>query len=110
MAEALKIKVDIDVFKDTLTQLGDQLVQLRSQKDRLQTETNKLNGETFSGSEVQKAKELAEDALKRVDKAIEKVEAQKKAIEDYLAETHTESSAFQSNIEKVRENLPDLFA
>lgn len=110
MAEALKLKVDINVFKDTLEQLQTVLNNLTSQKDELQRQVNRMQGETFSGSDVQGAIDLAKEAIDRVGKAIVKVTAQRTAIERYLTGVQTEASTLQSDVNTIKSELPDLFA
>ncbi|WP_418745980.1 hypothetical protein [Frisingicoccus sp.] len=109
MAEALKLKVDINVFKDTLDQLGNVLQRLQGQRDSLKSEVDRMTGETFSGTNVQEAIDLAEESLRRVENAIVKVTAQRDAIQQYLSGMETQASTLESNVSSIREELPDLF-
>ncbi len=109
MADALRLKVDENLFRDTLDKLNSVLEQLAGQRSRLAAEVQKLDGETFSGSNVNSAKELAKEALNYCENSIKKVTAQKVAIERFLEESASTATTLDSDINTIRNELPDLF-
>lgn len=109
MEEAVRLKVDINVYKETLTKLGNVLTKLENKKQQLQTNVDKLGSEAFQGSDVQSAIDLAVKQMDYVQNAINKVRAQREAIEKYLMERETHSSTLQSDIKGIDDALPEIF-
>ena len=107
--EALRLKVDKDIFNQTISQLGNQLDELRGERDRLQNVINRLkNGNTFSGSDVEPAIEKAEDLLEKVKDAISRVMGHKEAIEKQLAGTESAATQLKSDLTSI--DLPNMFS
>lgn len=109
MAEAFKLKVPKEKYQQTIDELGNQLEQLDRKRNRLRTLVDQLQGDTFSGTDVQGAIDLAYESLSRVDKAIVKITRQRKTIQEYLNSTETDASALGANVSQIQNNLPDLF-
>ncbi len=110
MAEALKLKVDRIVFQETLNRLTTILGNLQEKRDALKTEVARLEGETFDGTDVSDAIQVANDSLKYVQRSIEKVAAQRDAIQNYLSGTESAASTLQADAGAIRDRLPDIFA
>ena len=102
MSEAVTLKVDINVYQETLTKLGNVLADLEKKKEQLQTNVR--------GSDVNSAIDLANKQMTYVQNAINKVQSQRDAIEKNLQERETHSSTLQSDVSNVDEALPDIFA
>ncbi len=109
MAEALRLKVDVNLFKDTLDKLNTILEQLEDQRSRLSAEIRKMDGEAFSGSDVNSAKELAKDSLTYCETSIKKVSAQREAILRFLEGSESIATTLDSDVNTIRNELPDLF-
>ncbi len=72
--EPLRIKVDKNVYQQTLDSLETQLEALQSHKENLQRQLDRLNsGNTFAGSDVRSAIEKTEEVLKTVGDSISRV-------------------------------------
>ncbi len=110
MSEAVTLKVDINVYQETLTKLGNVLADLEKKKEQLQTNVEKLGTDAFRGSDVNSAIDLANKQMTYVQNAINKVQSQRDAIEKNLQERETHSSTLQSDVSNVDEALPDIFA
>ena len=110
MTEAMTLKVPKEVFQRTLDKLGDQIDELKRRRDDLQREINRMTGSTFSGTDVEPAIEAAQEALKRTEKAIVKVTAQRDTIQDYLNATESTAATLERDMRsEVTSQLPDLF-
>lgn len=110
MEEAVSLKVDINVYRDTLTKLSTILTNLETKKQQLQSNVDKLGTEAFQGSDVSSSIDLANKQMVYVQNAINKVRSQREAIERHLSERETHSSTLQSDITNIDESLPDIFA
>lgn len=110
MEEAVTLKVDINVYKETLTKLGNILTNLENKKQQLQMNVDKLGTDAFRGSDVSSSIDLANKQVAYVQNAINKVRAQREAIERYLSEREMHASTLQSDITSIDEALPDIFA
>lgn len=110
MAEAVKLKVDINVYKQTLDQLQSVLNDLEHQRDALQsTIDSKMGGENFSGSDVEKAIEQTRKQKEYVQNAINKVRSQREAIMRSLNIRETSASQLDTDISGIDQSLPDIF-
>lgn len=110
MAEALKIKVSVDKYQETLNNLTTILGKLTAQKDKLKRNLQKMDGAVFSGTDVQKAIDLCKEELKRTENGIAVVQEQRRTIQKYLDETRVQQAALDSNVASTSGKLPDLFA
>lgn len=110
MEEAVTLKVDINVYKETLTKLGNILTNLENKKQQLQMNVDKLGTDAFQGSDVSSSIDLANKQMVYVQNAINKVRSQREAIERQLSRRETHSSTLQSDITSIDEALPDIFA
>ena len=109
MPEALRLKVPKDKYRETLEYLNGRLEELENNKRELGTYIGRLQGDTFSGSDVQEAIDLAETTLKGVEKAIENIKNQRNTIADYLEHTESEALTFKADVNNIRNELPDMF-
>ena len=83
--EPLRIKVDKNVYQQTLDSLETQLEALQSHKENLQRQLDRLNsGNTFAGSDVRSAIEKTEEVLKTVGDSISRVMGYKMTIQQQL--------------------------
>lgn len=110
MDEALTLKVDINVYQETLTKLGNVLSDLEKKKEQLQKNIDQLGTDAFRGSDVSSAINLANKQMVYVQNAINKVKSQRDAIEKNLQARETNSSTLQSDVSNIDEALPDIFA
>jgi len=110
MNEAVTLKVDINVYKETLAKLGNVLADLEKKKEQLQNNVEKLGTDAFRGSDVSSAIDLANKQMTYVQNAINKVQSQRDAIEKNLQGRETHSSILQSDVDNIDEELPDIFA
>lgn len=109
MAEAFKLRVPKEKYQLTVAELGNQLHQLDQKRTKLQSLVDQLQGDTFSGTDVQGAIDLAYESLRRVNKAYEKITRQRDTIQEYLNSTETDANALGANVSQIRNELPDLF-
>jgi prefoldin subunit 5 len=108
MAEAVRIKVDKNVYQTTLNNLDTQIENLKSYQDDLQNQINRLNsGNTFGGSDVKDAIEKAETALEKVKDGISRVTGYRMAIQQQL--TGVEQAASQLSSDMANIDLPNMF-
>ncbi len=109
MAEAIKLRVPKEKYQQTISDLGNQLNQLDQKRARLRSLVDQLQGDTFSGTDVQSAIDLAYESLRRVDKAYEKITRQRDTIQEYLNSTESDASTLGANVSQIQNALPDLF-
>lgn len=106
--EAVRIKVDKNVYQQTLNNLDTQLGSLRAHQDYLQNQINRLKGGSiFSGSDVQIAIEKAETALEKVKDAISRVTGYRNAIQQQLTGVEQAASQLASDMSGI--DLPNMF-
>ena len=110
MAEALSLKVDVNVYQTTLDKLDGVLKDLNDKRDLLQGNVDKLGSEVFHGSDVDSAIELAKKQMEYVQNAITKVKAQREAIQKNLEARERQASTLQSDMGEITNKLPDIFA
>lgn len=109
MAEAIKLKVPKEKYLETLGKLETQIGNLTEQKDFLKARVNDLNGETFSGTDVQSAIDLAIEEIRRTENAITTITAQRQIIQDYVNSTEGDAVQIQTDVKAIQDKLPDLF-
>lgn len=108
MAEALRIKVDKNIYQQTLSSLDSQLDALRGHQGELQNRIDRLkSGNTFSGSDVRVAIEKAENALEKVKDMISRVVGYRMAIQQQLSGVEQAAAQLQSEISGI--DLPNMF-
>lgn len=110
MAEAVRLKVDVNVFQETLTKLGNVLEELENKKGQMEKMVSHMGTEEFEGSDLDSTIALANKELEQVKNAINKVRAQKDMIEKSLQTRETSASTLQSDVSSIDEALPDIFA
>ena len=107
--EAIRIKVDKNVYQQTLDSLETQLENLESYKASLQRQIDRLNtGNTFSGSDVKVAIEKAEEALKAVGDSISRVVGYTVAIQQQLEGMQSSASGLTSKMSGI--DIPNMFS
>lgn len=104
--EPLRIKVDKNVYQQTLDSLETQLEALQSHKENLQRQLDRLNsGNTFAGSDVRSAIEKTEEVLKTVGDSISRVMGYKMTIQQQLdasrAQEHSCPERWQVSISLI---------
>lgn len=105
--EPLRIKVDKNVYQQTLDSLETQLEALQSHKENLQRQLDRLNsGNTFAGSDVRSAIEKTEEVLKTVGDSISRVMGYKMTIQqlDGIQSAGTQLSGKMASID-----IPNMF-
>lgn len=106
--EALRLKVDKDIYQQTLNSLDSKLGQLKSYKDNLDSQIGRLkNGNVFSGSDVKSTIIKGEEALEKVKDAISRVTGYREAIQQQLSGTEGASTQLASDISSI--DLPNMF-
>lgn len=109
MAEAIKLKVPKDKYLETLSKLEKQIDSLVDKKNFLKSRVQDLNGDTFSGSDVQSAIDLANEEIRRTENAITKISAQRQTIQDYVYTTEEDALLIKNGTKIIQDKLPDLF-
>lgn len=109
MAEqALRIKVNKDVYMKTLEELDNEIAQLRSKRDRLQQDVERLkSGGIFSGTAVIPAIKKGEEALEKVKDLLSRVMGYRVAIENELMGLESTTQQLESDMNDI--DLPNLF-
>ena len=108
MAEAIRIQVDKNTYRETLSSLDAQLGALKGHRTALENDINRLKGgNIFSGSDVRVAITKAEDALEKVKDAISRVTGYRVAIEQQLSGVEQAATQLQSDMTNI--DLPNMF-
>lgn len=107
--ETMRLKVNKNVYQQTLSQLESQLDNLKTYRDDLNKEIENLkNGDTFSGSDVKVAIEKAEKALEAADAGIQRVTGYRDSIQEMLQGTESSATKLASDINSI--DIPNMFA
>lgn len=108
MADVLRLKVDRNVYQQTLSSLDAQLSVLKGYQGDLQTQIERLKGgNTFSGSDVRTAIIKAEGALEKVKDAISRVTGYRIAIQQQLTGVEQAAAQLESDMSNI--DLPNMF-
>lgn len=106
--EPLRIKVDKNVYQQTLDSLETQLEALQSHKENLQRQLDRLNsGNTFAGSDVRSAIEKTEEVLKTVGDTISRVMGYKMTIQQQLDGIQSAGTQLSGKMASI--DIPNMF-
>lgn len=106
--EPLRIKVDKNVYQQTLDSLETQLESLQSHKENLQRQLDRLNsGNIFAGSDVKVAIEKTEQALKTVGDGISRVMGYKMTIQQQLNGIQSAGAQLSGRMSGI--DIPNMF-
>ena len=106
--EALRVKVNVDVYQKTLDELEGEIERLRSQQTRLETNIERLkSGNIFYGTAVVPAIKKAEDALEKVKDLRSRVQGYKVAIQEELENVKVTNQQLASDMSDI--DLPNMF-
>lgn len=106
--EPLRIKVDKNVYQQTLDSLETQLEALQSHKENLQRQLDRLNsGNTFAGSDVRSAIEKTEEVLKTVGDSISRVMGYKMTIQQQLDGIQNAGTQLSGKMASI--DIPNMF-
>lgn len=106
--EALRIKVDKNIYQQTLDSLETQLETLQSYKESLQNQIERLNsGNTFTGTDVKTTIEKAEKALSAVGDSISRVMGYKMTIQQQLEGIQSAATQLGGTMSGI--DIPNMF-
>lgn len=106
--DAIRIKVDKNVYQQTLSSLETQLENLKSYEENLQRQIDRLNsGNVFAGSDVKAALKKAEEALEGVRGGISRVMGYKMAIQQQLEGVESAAATLASDMDSI--DIPNMF-
>lgn len=106
--EAIRIKVDKNVYRQTLSGLETQLGNLNAHRENLERQIERLkSGNTFSGSDVQSSIKKAEEALEKVKDAISRVTGYRVSIQQQLEGVESAGTQLQNDMSGI--DLPNMF-
>lgn len=106
--DVIRLKVDKNVYMETLNQLDTQLQNLRTYEHNLQVQINSLNsGNVFEGSDVKCAVEKAEEALQAVTDGISRVMGHRMAIQKHLDGVEGAAATLASDMNSI--DVPNMF-
>lgn len=106
--DVLRLKVNKDLYRQTLSSLDTQLDSLRSHEKNLESQINKLNsGNIFAGSDVKVAIDKAEEALQAVRDGISRVQGYRVAIQQQLDGVESAAATLASDMNSI--DIPNMF-
>ena len=106
--DVLRLKVDKNVYKQTLDKLDNQLGKLKSYESNLETQIERLNtGNTFAGSDVEVAIKKAKEALQAVRDGISRVNGYRAAIQQQLDGVESAAATLASDMSGI--DIPNMF-
>lgn len=110
--QSFKLKIDKLSYQKSIDKFTEAINTLKTQQGELQKRVDILkNEENFSGSYVEESIKTAEDGMARLQRAIEKIEAQRDAIQKQLDLSETEfTGTFSGQVASVKQSLPELFS
>lgn len=104
---SVELLIDEAKYRQALSRYNAELDKLRGYRDDLNREINRMSGSTYSGSSVQPSIDKAKEALAAVNKAIEKAQKQRDAIEYQLTSSQSTGRTLESNMKNIE--IPSLF-
>lgn len=106
--EELRLKVDKNVYKQTLDKLDTQLGKLKSYQNNLENQINTLkSGNIFAGSDIKDAIKTAEKALQAVKDGISRVTGYRVAIQQQLDGVESAAATLASDMASI--DIPNMF-